>query len=58
MMMSSLVLKVHMLIKLSLLLSVAIVKVKRVFFVMHIIKSRLRNRMRDKQINDNFGCIR
>jgi hypothetical protein len=47
-----------MLIKLSLLLSVAIVKVKRVFFVMHIIKSRLRNRMRDKHINDNFGCIR
>ena len=58
MMMSSLVLKVHMLIKLSLLLSVAIVKVKRVFFVMHIIKSRLQNRMRDKQINDNFGYIR
>jgi hypothetical protein len=46
-----------MLIKLSLFLFVAIVKVKRVFFVMYIIKSRLQNRMSDKRINDNFGCI-
>ena len=39
---------VYMLVKLSLLLPVATVTVERVFSAMHIINSRLRNRMRDK----------
>jgi hypothetical protein len=39
---------VYMLVKLSLLLLVATATVERVFSGMHIINSRLRNRMRDK----------
>jgi hypothetical protein len=39
---------VYMLIKLSLLLPVATTTMKRVFFVMYIVKGKLRNRMRDK----------
>jgi len=39
---------VYMLIKLSLLLPIATATVERVFSVMHIDKSRLRNRMGDK----------
>jgi hypothetical protein len=39
---------VYMLIKLSLLLPVATATVERVFSAMHIVKSRLRNRMGDK----------
>jgi len=45
---------VYMLIKLSLLLLVATVTVEIVFSIMHIVKSRLRNRMRDKWMNDNL----
>ena len=45
---------VYMLIKLSLLLPVATVIVERVFSAMHIIKSRLRNRMEDKWINNSL----
>jgi hypothetical protein len=45
---------VYMLIKLSLLLPVAIATVERVFSAMHIVKSRLRNRMRDKLMNDSL----
>jgi hypothetical protein len=45
---------VYMLIKLSLLLPVATTTVERVFSVMHIVKSRLRNRMRDKWMNDSL----
>jgi hypothetical protein len=45
---------VYMLIKLSLLLPVAIATVERVFSSMHIVKSRLRNRMRDKLMNDSL----
>ena len=45
---------VYMLIKLSLLLLVATATVERVFSIMHIVKSRLRNRMRDKWMNDNL----
>jgi len=44
----------YMLIRLSLLLPVAIATVERVFSVMHIIKSRLRNRMGDKWMNDSL----
>jgi hypothetical protein len=43
-----------MLIKLSLLLPVATATVERVFFAMHIVKSRLRNMMRDKWMNDSL----
>jgi hypothetical protein len=39
---------IYILIKLSLLLPVATAKVKKVFSAMHIVKSRLRNRIRDK----------
>jgi hypothetical protein len=45
---------VYMLIKLSLLLPVATATVERVFSAMHIVKSRLRNRMRDKLMNDSL----
>ncbi|KAJ6960200.1 hypothetical protein NC653_038286 [Populus alba x Populus x berolinensis] len=45
---------VYMLIKLSLLLPVATATVERVFSTMHIVKSRLRNRMGDKWINDSL----
>jgi len=45
---------VYMLIKLSLLLPVATATVGRVFSAMHIVKSRLRNRMRDKLMNDSL----
>ena len=49
---------VYIFIKLSLLLPVATVIVESFFFpVMHIIKSKLRNRLRDKQINDSFVCM-
>jgi len=44
----------YMLIRLSLLLPVAIATVERVFSVMHITKSRLRNRMGDKWMNDSL----
>jgi hypothetical protein len=44
----------YMLIRLSLLLPVAIATVERVFSVMHIIKSRLQNRMGDKWMNDSL----
>ena len=43
-----------MLIKLSLLLPVATTTMERVFSAMHIVKSRLRNRMRDKWMNDSL----
>jgi hypothetical protein len=43
-----------MLIKLSSLLPVATATVERVFSVMHVVKSRLRNRMGDKWMNDNL----
>jgi len=43
-----------MLSKLSLLLSVATNTVKRVYFVMHIFKNKLWNRMRDKRINNSL----
>jgi hypothetical protein len=39
---------VYMLIKLSLLFTVATVTVERVFSAMYIVKNRLQNRMRDK----------
>ncbi|XP_061968310.1 uncharacterized protein LOC133691719 [Populus nigra] len=45
---------VYMLIKLSLLLPVATATVERVFSAMHIVKSRLLNRMRDKWMNDSL----
>jgi len=45
---------VYMLIKLLLFLPVAIATVKRVFSAMHIVKSRLQNRMRDKWMNDSL----
>jgi hypothetical protein len=45
---------VYMLIKLSLLLPVATAIVERVFSAMHIVKSRLRNRMGDKWTNDSL----
>jgi len=49
---------VYMLIKLSFLLPVIIATVERVFSAMHIVKSRLRNRMGDKWMNDNLVvCI-
>ena len=43
-----------MLIKLSLLLPVAAATVERVFSVMHIVNSRLRNMMGDKWMNDSL----
>jgi hypothetical protein len=43
-----------MFIKLSLLLLVSIAIVEEIFFVMHIIESKLQNRMRNKLINDNL----
>ena len=43
-----------MLIKLSLLLPVATTIVERVFSAMHIVKSRLQNRMGDKWMNDSL----
>jgi len=43
-----------MLIKLSLFLPVATATVERVFSAMHIVKSRLQNRMRDKWMNDSL----
>ena len=43
-----------MLIKLPLLLLVATVIVERVFSAMHIVKSRLRNRIGDKWMNDSL----
>jgi hypothetical protein len=43
-----------MLIKFSLLLPVATATIERVFSAIHIIKSRLRNRMRNKWMNDNL----
>ena len=45
---------VYMLITLPLLQPVAIAIVKIVFFAMHIVKSRLRNRIGDKCMNDNL----
>jgi len=45
---------VYMLIKLSLLLPVATATVERVFSAMHIVKSRLWNRMGDKWMNDSL----
>jgi hypothetical protein len=45
---------VYMLIKLSLLLPVATAVVERVFSATHIVKSRLRNRMGDKWMNDSL----
>jgi hypothetical protein len=45
---------VYMLIKLSLLLPVATATMKRVFSVTHIVKSRLRNKMGDKWMNDSL----
>jgi len=45
---------VYILIKLSLFLPVATAIVERVFFAMHIVKSRLRNMMRDKWMNDSL----
>jgi ABC-type siderophore export system fused ATPase/permease subunit len=50
----NLIFPVYMLIKLSLLLLVATATVERVFSVMHIVKSKLRNRMRDKWMNDSL----
>jgi 20S proteasome alpha/beta subunit len=46
-----------MLIKLSLLLPVATTTLERVFSAMHIVKSRLRNMMRDKWMNDDSLVI-
>jgi hypothetical protein len=46
--------RVYMLIKLSLFLPVAIIIVERVFTAMHIVKSRLWNRMIDKWMNDSL----
>nr|XP_025694449.2 zinc finger MYM-type protein 1-like [Arachis hypogaea] len=57
---------VFLLLKLALVLPVAIASVERTFFAMNIIKSRLRNRMRDEFLNDclvtyiereTFDCI-
>ena len=45
---------VYMLIKLSLLLPVATATVEIVFSTIHIVKSRLRNRMGDKWMNDSL----
>jgi hypothetical protein len=45
---------IYILIKLSLLLLVATAIVKRVFSVMHIVKGKLRNRMRDKWMNNSL----
>ncbi|KAL3577868.1 hypothetical protein D5086_019372 [Populus alba] len=45
---------VYMLIKLSLLLPVTTATVERVFSAMHIVKSRLRNKMGDKWMNDSL----
>jgi hypothetical protein len=45
---------VYLLIKLSLLLPLATAIVERVFFAMHIVKSRLWNMMRDKWMNDSL----
>jgi hypothetical protein len=45
---------VYMIIKLSLLLLVATTTVERVFSVMYIVKSRLRNRMRERWMNDSL----
>ena len=42
------------LIKLSLLLPIATTIVKRVFSIMHIVKSKLQNRMRNKWMNDSL----
>jgi hypothetical protein len=36
------------------LLPVATATMERVFFAMHIVKSRLQNRMRDKWMNDSL----
>lgn len=41
-----------MLVKLSLLSPITTTIVERVFFTMHIIKSRLHNKMRDGLLND------
>ena len=43
-----------MLIKFSLLLTVTIATVNKVFSAMHIVKSRLRNKMGDKWMNDSL----
>jgi hypothetical protein len=45
---------VYMLIKFSLLLPVTTATVERVVSAIHIIKSRLQNRMRDKWMNDSL----
>jgi len=45
---------VCILIKLSLLLSITTATMERVFSVMHIVKSILQNRMRDKLMNDSL----
>jgi hypothetical protein len=45
---------VYMLIKLSLPLPVATVIVEKVFSALHVVKSRLRNRMGDKWMNDSL----
>ena len=42
------------LIKLSLLLPIATTIVERVFSIMHIVKSKLQNRMRNKWMNDSL----
>jgi biotin-(acetyl-CoA carboxylase) ligase len=49
---------IYILIKLSLLLPVATAKVEKVFSAMHIVKSRLRNRIRDKWMNDILVTLR
>jgi hypothetical protein len=49
---------VYILIKLSFLLPVVIATVERVFSTMHIVKSRLRNRIGDRWMNDSLVvCI-
>jgi hypothetical protein len=45
---------VYMLIKLLLLLLVITATIEKVFSAMHIVKSRLRNKIRDKWMNDNL----
>jgi len=45
---------VYMLSKLLLLLPIATATVEKVFSAIHIVKSRLRNRIRDKWMNDNL----
>ena len=45
---------VYILIKLSLFLPVATTTVERVFSTIHIVKSRLQNRMGDKWMNDSL----